>query len=118
MIQSWASMNSLSRRPVPQEDLPAKVDVGAGHAGLGGPQPDRQWVSAARQVVDLEADQCAFDNGSSPSWPIPAERVVSRGWIRSQAMACTVLQRSVTCVVATSGSPQVPGLAKRNSLHA
>lgn len=50
--------------------------------------------------------------GSSPVWSIQGERVVRRGWIRSQAIARVVPYRSVTCVVAAPGSPQVSGLAK------
>jgi hypothetical protein len=46
-----------------QERLPAHIDVLAGHPGLGGPQPHRLGVAVAGQVVDLEADQHAFDDG-------------------------------------------------------
>ncbi len=46
-----------------QECLPAQVDVAAGHAGLGGPQPDGQRALPAGQVVDLQADQRALDDG-------------------------------------------------------
>ena len=52
----------------------------------------------------------------APVWSIQAEHVVRRGWRRSQAIARAVPYRSVTCTVASSGSPQVSGLAKRNSL--
>src|ERR1022692_2723240 len=48
--------------------------------------------------------------GSSPSWPVQAGRVVSRGWIRSRAIACAVPYRPVTCTVSASGSPRVCGL--------
>ncbi|GHA70861.1 hypothetical protein GCM10010345_87580 [Streptomyces canarius] len=47
----------------PQERLPAQIDSAAGQAGGGGPQPQRQRVTAAGESVDLEADQRPFDDG-------------------------------------------------------
>lgn len=53
---------------------------------------------------------------SSPVRSTYAERVVRRGGMRPQAIVRAVPYLSVTCMVAASGSPQVSGLAKRNSV--
>lgn len=78
------------------------------HSGSGSPPPGSRSTSRRINVPSMM--------GSSPSLSIQAERVVSRGWMRSQAIARAVPYRSVTCTVAVFGSPQVSGLAKRNSL--
>ena len=46
-----------------QERLPPAVDVGGGGAGGRGPQPHRLGVTVAGQVLDLQADQGALDDG-------------------------------------------------------
>src|ERR1039457_7034815 len=46
-----------------QERLPQPVHLTRSGAGARGPQPDRLGVPVARQMVDLQADQGAFDDG-------------------------------------------------------
>ena len=46
-----------------QERLPAAVDVGRGGVGIGSPQPHRFRVAVAGQVLDLQPDQGALDDG-------------------------------------------------------
>ena len=46
-----------------QERLPGPVHLVCGGGGAGGPQPDRFRVAAAGQVIDLEADEGALDDG-------------------------------------------------------
>ncbi len=47
----------------PQERLPAHVDVRAGQRGGRGPQPQWLGIAFAGQVLDLQSDQCAVQDG-------------------------------------------------------
>jgi hypothetical protein len=46
-----------------EKAAPPAVDIGGGGAGGRGPQPHRLGVAVAGQVVDLQADQRALDDG-------------------------------------------------------
>jgi len=54
-----------SRAGAAQERLPAPVQLISDSAGGRGPQPYRLGLPVAGQVIDLEADQGAFDDGQA-----------------------------------------------------
>jgi hypothetical protein len=45
-----------------QKRLPPAVHMGRAGVGDGGPQPDGFGVAVAGQVLDLQPDECAFDD--------------------------------------------------------
>lgn len=95
----------------PQERLPAQIDVGAGHADGGGPQPQWQRISAAGKPVDLQTNQCPLDDGEF------AIVVDPRGAGREPGIQA-VPGRRPGCAVAVGALDGVSGLAKWNSLRA
>jgi hypothetical protein len=62
-----------------EKRLPPAVDVGGGGADARRPQPHRLGVTVAGQMVDLQADQCALDDGQLAVVVQPADAVGEPG---------------------------------------
>lgn len=75
-----------------QERLPEPVDVGGRGAGARPPEPDRLGVASAGQVVDLQPDHRALDDGQltlvlQPGGVCPASPSRRAAWPRTTSAA-------------------------------
>ena len=81
-VQPRVCLNSrkvCSRSKRRRNDCQQPIDVGGGGAGGRGPQPHRFRVTVTGQVIDLQADQGAFDDRQLAVMVEPAAAVGEAG---------------------------------------
>jgi hypothetical protein len=99
----------------PEAGPPEHVDQRGRHGGRRGPEPDRLRASLAGQVLDLEADDRAFDQRELPVIVEPTG-AVGHSWVQPVPRARDGLTyRVVSARVACAGSGQLAGSASLNT---